>query len=421
MRVACWVVLVLGLLYPMLLMAQSQPVELKAPCRVVWALQEEIDEDEQPMPMTPGLWKRELVPLQFKFFNNAENDRLAKRCPFKDLKAGRICPELSSTDADLVIVGRITAETRPTGPTNPDVGSKVNLKFKVWRIDNGEEIATIKQPSYATGANSLRATEEAIRRVAKPIAIRLSNLVAVKLGAYREGAIHVRGFSSSAQRDDLFTGLRVVPDIETVRQEEEKADYTVFRVGYRNVTWGGLVTQINNTQGSGLQARIAGNELAEATYDPVRAFRLQIAVTEASDRTGDPIFAVKAEKLPETIETELTRIGYLTAIRFPVRLAHNGKAAQKEMKLQYGGDLVLLPLLEAKGGELRVQIEVRSTFSGRLFVLHETLQGSDLSGAIRKAVDMLADKLILTLVAQRKRMPRLKREQFEAWRARTGY
>ncbi len=411
-----WVILWL-LLWTGVSVAQNQPAKLIGPTRVIWVMEEEIDDVTQSALRAPTAWSRELKPLGFLDLDPADNQRLAKRCSLSELMQKKPCETMGSADADLLIAGRVLAETRATGPAGPGVGARLDIKLKVYRLDKGEFLFAIKQPSYGTGKNAPDAMINALTKVARPMAIRLSNLWNIHLRKAGEGHLIIEGLPSGSARDDLSSALRFVPGIVTVSAENQGHDPAELAIGYSGATWGTVVALLNRSQGSGIKPVITGNTEAKGRYDAALAFRLLAGVTALRDTTRDDLISAKATHIPEWLESDLSEIPYVIPVTFPVRLSSNTAVARRELRAQYKGELVFAPKLSMRKGQLLLSVEVWSTFAGRLFTVIQEADGTDLKKAVSDAVAQIRRELPAKLDRRKSKLPRLRRSQFKAWRA----
>lgn len=397
--------------------AKSKTVKLKVPMRIAWVLEEEIDEEEQLPVRAPGLWADALKPLNFLYLDKADNNSVTSRCDVETLIGGNICKSISSADADFVIGGRIEAEVQKVGGAGPKVGLKLNIKLKVYRVDDGKMLAKIRQFPYASADSKAAAFANAVKKVALPISMQLSNILSAYLKQRAEGTLKITGFSTQEEREDPLTSLRFIEGVNSLIMVESLPDYSVYRIGFSGVTWGGLIRQVNLTQGAGVEARITGNYEATGVYKADRAFRLLTAVTELKAGPATGLLPKKKEVLVQLIEQDIRRLHYFMPVVFPVRLPHIASKARKEMSLQYGGDLVLLPnvILESSGDTM-VLIEVWSTFAGKLFSVLQTVEAGNYERAIKAAVYKIGQKMPPMLKRRRGKMKKLKRIQFDAWK-----
>lgn len=402
-------------------LAQSKNVKMKYPVRVLWVLEETIDDVKQKTNRAPDLWKNNFAKINFNFLPEGIGDGNFGACTPEDMFEDDLCPEITGREADIVIGGRITATTKTTGAASANKGVKAALNLNVFRTDNEKKLFDIKLKSYSTAASAPEAYKKALMKIIRPITIKVSNLTNVKFRSSLEAKIKVTGFANRDQKEDILTGLRFVPEIQNLNLHDAKDDWATYSITYANASWHYMVKLINKRQGSGMEARVTGNRKAEASFSQARAFCLLVGVTEVADRTNGLISPEKREKTAQAIEKHVERGDYTLPVSFPVRLPGKSRKAVREMKEQYGGDLVLVSNISRKKGNVFLTIEVWSTFAGRFFVVKRRVVAGEIELAAEKAVADVFEKLSGALKKQGRRLPKFKRSMYEAWsKKKTG-
>ncbi|RJO74052.1 MAG: hypothetical protein C4523_01455 [Myxococcales bacterium] len=397
--------------------AQTEPVRFDLPLTVLWILEEQIGEQRLADPLTPRVWQGTLEPLNVRYADPARAKEVLQVCPLDKLLAGDACPAITAGEADVVVAGRITAELRDTGPAGPGKGAKLEATLAVVRLDSGEKLFDVKQPSYGTGAGGIEAFGDALEKIAKPIAVRFSHLVQANLGRSAEGELVVNGFSSREEQEDLLIGLRFSERITSVGILDSKKESCSYRVGYRLASWGQIVKLLEAASGTGVEIKTIGDNKAEGVYSPARAFRLLVGVTAVNDKSGGVLGLVAVEDLPEKLERAVAEIDGLSIARLPFRLPADANKAAAEMQKQYGGDIALAPSITTQGDEATLSLVLQSTFAGRLLVVSETVTPGDVDGALQRLIEQIRLQLGLALEKSTRRMTPLKRVQYDAWRA----
>jgi len=396
------------------LIAKTQEKKLVVPARVVWMVKSTIDSDDFGVD-TSQSWRNRLNKLNFKFLPSEENESLVKKCSVEDGAYNELCSLVNPQNSDIFITGTMKLHKQYTGPVGPKLGIKVAIHLKGYRTDEGIKMFEINQQPYGTGENTTEAFFSALDKVKIPVAIQMSNLVAVHLNREYEGVIKIHGFKNAAEKEDPLTSLRFVKGVTSLIMEESTRENATFRIGFTDATWGGIVHLINTTQGSGIKAKITDNLKAEANYDKARAFRLLTAVTEVEAAAQVGLSDEKLETIAVEIENAIEYVDYMRSVQFPVRLSHTPSKARKEMRLHYGGDIVFIPIVIKENDQNTLLVEVWSTFAGKLFSVDSPIYGNKFTEAARKAIFKVKEQMLPMLKRRRGKMPKLQRSQYDAW------
>lgn len=394
--------------------AKAQAVKLDVPARVVWMVQAKVDEDNFSADTTQA-WKNYLEELNFRFLPFSENNLLVEECKKETGAFDEMCTRISSANSDIFITGKMLAQKQKTGPTGPKVGLKVNIILKAYRTDSRMKLFEIRQSPYGTGANNEEAFFNALKKVKIPVAIQLSNLVKVHFSREMEGLVKINGFTNTSEREDPLTSLRFIKGVNSLIMEETTKDSATFRIGFSGTTWGGLIYLMNTTQGSGVIAKVTEDLKAEAQYDIARAFRLLTSVTtvESAPQTG--YYGEKLDEVAKELDRALDFIDYMVMVEFPVRLTNVPSKARKEMRLAYGGDIVLIPRVIREKDQTTLLVEVWSTFAGKLFSADAPIVKNRISDTARKTIFQIKEKMLPMLKRRRGKLPALQRKQYDAW------
>ncbi len=415
-RVAFWLAVGIIVLMSSTAFAQSKTIKMTYPLRLLWVVEETVDGVKQDMPLTPSLWKGKLEKLNFISLATDDNAVIASGCPVDGLMEKKICSNVMSVDADLIIGGRVTATSREGAPSAKMKGIDVQIDLKVFSVDSGKHVLDLEQKTYGTGANMMKALGNALKKVSMPMAIRFSNLVQVRMRGTLEGELRVTGFGNRDQAEELLGGLRQVAQVTRTQFWEYSKDATVYRIGFNGTSWYNIVDFINKRQGAGVSgAKVTGTLRAEGAFDAARAFRLMVGVTEIADKAKGAADAEKRELVAKKMEEKVSEVDYFTPAVFPVRLSGRTSKAKRVMKDEHDGDLFLAGTLKTRKGDLQLIVEVWSTFAGRLFTVTETIVAGEYDIAIGNVFVQIKEKLPDILKKKRRNIPKFKRSLYDAW------
>ena len=421
-NVAFLLVLLASLFAPFLFAAESPAPGGTDTVRFIWLIEESVDGELQPTPLTPILWKKKLAPLGFENVNQDKVADILARCPIASFLSATPCEALGPELADIALIGTVKIETQKTGQPEPkNLGARIAITLKGIRIDNNQGIFDLTQASYGVGADTVDAFSEGLRKVAKPISMRIEPPIRAALAQMGEGRLSVSGSRQNGDFDDLLMGLRGVRGVRSIQLVEAKAESAEYNLAYSGVFWGTLVDRIRRTQGSGVLITKVGKAVAEGRYDDARAFRMVIAVATPVDQaTGKPLGG-KEEELATVIEAAFSATPGVNVVQFPTRLPAKPAKALAEMKTQYGGDLVILPLVSKSGEQLLLTAEVQAVFlGGKALSLIALFNPQDMVVAAKELAAELARQLPELLDKNVKKFSKDRQRCYEAWKKEQG-
>jgi len=399
--------------------AASTDEMLASPARAVWISRETLDGKPLRKNLAPVALKKATEELGLMQLDEAANNEIAARCDFEKMAAGEFCPGIGPDDAEFVILCDVQGKSKRAGIKGEKSGVSLNMSFTFFRVDmqsRFERISQTKQPSYGIGDSPVKAIFAALKKVDRPIALRLARIINVETKTPRTGTLKVRNLKEKNRIDAFLQTLYRVKGIHEGRLLEMDADGARFEIEYREAAWGSAIRNLNGFQGAGIEANVTGYREASGDYTPQRAFCLFTAVTAFRNLTGAPALDEVSTMIADAVEKRIGEINYIHTLYYPDRITWQIATAARMVRSDYNGDMLVSGSYRKVKDGFSIKLDFHSVYAGQLFSIEkqtDSLLGLDmLFIGIKSEIE---EKLLPALKRRRGSLPAERRTQLDAY------
>jgi|GEM_PF-4737918 len=392
---------------------------LASPARALWFSREKLDGKPLLKSLAPVALKKATEELGLMQLDEARNSEIVARCDFDKMAAGEFCSGIAPDDAEFVILCDIDGKSKPAGIKGEKKGVSLNMSFTFFRVDlqgKFERIAQTRQPSYGIGDSPVKAIFAALKKVDRPIALRLAKIINVETKTPHTGTLKVRDLKDKKRIDAFLQTLYRVKGIHEGRLLEIESDGAKFEVEYREAAWGSAIRNLNDFQGAGIEASVTGYREASGSYAPQRAFCLFSAVTAFRNLTGEASFDDVSTQIADAVEKRVGEIKYIHTLYYPDRISWQTSTAARMIRSDYNGDMLVTGSYRKVKDGYSITLVFHSVYAGQLFSMEkktDSLMGLDmLFIGINAEIE---EKLLPALKRRRGSLPAERRIQLDAY------